>query len=330
MMGEQKAIEIERDFALRYSAMVEFLAATTDGTQKSIESRFRKLRPKFAPDNLLTSPGIRVEYDLTRVLAIGAIYALNALGLAQGHAVDIVVANWPEIALGYAAAWREHSKQLGTDDDTPSLVSIYVDAFDEGRDGRDTALASWASNTESDPIDLSHVLLDCGPLVSALSCIADKANQQSTLRAAFEELGADFSAPVAIPREISGKSGSAFFSTGPYFDRARTVLASEPGRKLSRRKVARLQTYLQYLEVPPSIDAWKAIIGREAGGPRLHQMLAAWGVRLGLQSSVVAGEAMVDAAFDRAGALSLIESGEAALSALLLKVSGKSGVSIDS
>jgi hypothetical protein len=330
MVSKQVSGTSDGGFALRFSAMVDFLAVTTDGSQKSIESRFRKLRPKLAADNLLTTPGIRVEYDLTRILAIGSIYSLNALGLAQGHAVDIVVGNWPEIARGCIAAWRRQVVALATDDESHSHVCIYVDAFDEGRDGRDTALASWATNDASDPVGLPHVLLDCNSLITALSRFAEAGDQDIALGSAFEELGVDFSPPAAVPQEIAGKTGSAFFSTGPFFGRARAILESEPGRKLSRRKGARLQAFLRYLEAPPSIDAWKAIIGRDASAPRLHQMLGAWGVRLGLQSSVINGETLVDAAFDKAGALSLIASGEARLAELLLKVSGKRGETIGS
>ena len=57
-------------FTLRYGPLEAMLSRLMDVSGKAIVTRFRKLRPKFAADGLLTDTGNRVDYDLSRILAI--------------------------------------------------------------------------------------------------------------------------------------------------------------------------------------------------------------------------------------------------------------------
>ena len=304
-------------FALKYGALDALLTELLGDRGDAVVTRFRKLRPKFAADGLLTENGSRVSYDLTRVLAICAIYEVNALSIPQGHAVDIVVANWPEIARACLTAWQDVPKD-GTPsaDERPSFVRIYIDALN-GSPQDDT----WAS-LEPDAMPGSpHVALDCRPIVSAVIAAADQSGQGDRLALAFAELDSTFGWDALVEGDaarLPTRKESDFFGTGPYFDRARALLAVEPGKRLHRRRVARLQAALDYLESPAPIDSWKRFIGTDESKPRLVHMLAAWGVELGLKSVTVGEVGTFRIAFsDRPAALALIERGEERVAVLV-------------
>lgn len=300
----------EEPFALKYGELEPLLADLVDGRGNAIVNRFRKLRPKFASDGLLTETGNRVRYDLTRTLAISAIYEVNALSIPQGYAVDIVVANWPEIARACLTAWHGASQNGPAGDRRRSpLVRIYVDALNESpEDG------SWASIRPDAIPGSPHIALDCGHLIDAVIAGADRSGQSARLAQAFLELESMFGWETLVegdPERLPRRKESDFFGTGPYFERARALLAVEPGKKLHRRQAARLQALLDYLELPAPIDSWKRHIGTEAGRPRLVHMLAAWGVGLNLKSTMIGDVATFQMAYlDREAALDLIARGE--------------------
>ncbi|TPG40592.1 hypothetical protein EAH79_11910 [Sphingomonas koreensis] len=297
-------------FALKYGAVEGLLVELTGGRGNSIVTRFRKLRPKFAADGLLSETGGNVSYDLTRILAICATYELNALSIPQGSTVEIVVANWPEIARGCLTAWHEAQCRgpVGEKKRT-SVVRIYIDALNgSSEDG------SWASILPDAMPGVPHLALDCRPMVDSVTAAAERSGQSDRLAQAFVELESTFGWDCLYegdPERLPRRKNSDFFGTGPYFERARVLLAVEPGEELHRRRAARLQAVLDYLEMPAPIDSWKRFVGTEPGRPRLVHMLAAWGVGLKLKSVMIGDVATIQtASLDRAAALDLIRRGE--------------------
>lgn len=299
-----------KTFALKYGALESTITALVGGRGSAIVSRFRKLRPKFASDGMLTETGNRVSYDLTRILAIFATYEINSLSIPQGHAVDIVVANWPEIARACLTAWLNVPERAPTlESEPPSLVRIYIDALnDPPQEG------SWASLQPDAFLGIPHVALDCRPLIDAVIDAAKQSNQSAQLVKAFVELESTFGwddLAEEDPKRLPSRKESDFFGTGPYFGRARILLAVEPGQQIHRRRAARLQAVLDYLEKPAPIDSWKRFIGTEPGRPRLVHMVAAWGVALGLKSATIGEVAILSGvSYDRTAALDLIRRGE--------------------
>jgi hypothetical protein len=320
MTGERE--EGGEPFALKYGALEALLTELVGARDGAVLTRFRKLRPKFAADGLLTETGNRVSYDLTRVLAICAIYEINALSIPQGHAVDIVVANWPEVAKACLAAWRGTEAGHGAAPAGSPVVRIYVDAINES-----PGQGSWASVDADAVARIPHVALDCRPLVDAVSAAAERSGQSERLVLAFAELDGTFgwdspgeSDPLRLPRRLE----SGFFGTGPYFDRARALLSVDPEEKLHSRQKARLQALLGYLEEPAPIDSWKRFIGTDESETRLIHTLAARGRALGLASSVIGQVAIQQIAFeDQARAIDLIGRGEAHLATLQSGGSGE-------
>lgn len=297
-------------FALKYGAVETLLVNLTGGSAKAIVTRFRKLRPKFAADGLLSETGNNLSYDLTRVIAIWATYELNALSIPQGSAVEIVVSNWPEIARASLTAWHTATNRSQAANKTRSpVVRIYIDALSGSpEDG------SWAS-LEADAIPGSpHVTLDCAPVVEAVIATAESSQQSARLAEAFTEIESMFGwdeLEDGHPERLPRRKKSDFFGTGPYFDRARALLAVELGQELHPRRATRLQAVLDYLEMPAPIDSWKRYIGTEPGRPRLVHMLAAWGVALGLKSTMIGDVAVLnDTSLDREAALDHIRRGE--------------------
>lgn len=294
-------------FALKYGALEGLLVGLMGATSNAVVTRFRKLRPKFAADGLLSETGNNVSYDLTRILAIGATYELNSVWIPQGHGVDIVVTNWPEIARACLTAW--HRQSPATDKKRSPVVRIYIDGLNETpKEG------SWAS-LEPDALPGSpHVALDCSPVIDAVIAAAEHLGQSARLAQAFVELESTFGWEVldeCDPKRLPRRKKSDFFGTGPYFERARALLAVEPGQKLHRRRVARLQAVLEYLEMPPPIDSWKRFIGTDPHQPRLVHRLAAWGSTLKLKSVTFGDVATLHmAAHDREAAFDLIRRGE--------------------
>lgn len=297
-------------FTLKYGAVEALLAVLMGGTGNAIVTRFRKVRPKFAPDGLLSETGNNVSYDLTRILAICETYELNALAIPQGSAVGIVVANWPEVARACLTAWHAAAGQEpSADHKRSSVVRIHIDALNESpEDG------SWASLEPDAAHDSPFVTLDCRPVVDAVIAAAERSGQSARLAEAFVEIESTFgweTLDEGDPERLPRRKESDFFGTGPYFNRARILLAVEPGKKLHRRRAAHLQAVLDYLEMPAPIDSWKRYIGTDPGRPRLVHMLAAWGVSLKLKSRTIGQvETLRMASFDRAAALDLIDRGE--------------------
>ena len=299
----------DKSFSLQYGALEQLLLNLQFGSQTSIASRFRKLRPKFALDNLLSKPGTRVSYDLSRVLSICAVYSLNSLSIGQADAVDMVISNWPEIARGFLSARRDlaASRQKNATPSEP-IVRIYTDAFP--LDGREAA--SWANSNDPSASMLPHLVLDCRPITAALyEFKIDKCAEITALDTAFCELDREFGWASLGESDVRVKServNIGLFGTGPYFQRARFLLAASGPQSVRNQEL--LQAYLDYLEAPPPIDSWKRFIGRSETELRLYQLLACHGLDLGLSSKSVAAETLRSAASSVSSTLALIADGE--------------------
>lgn len=300
----------DNGFALGYGALEGLLNTLLGTSGNVVVSRFRKLRPKFAADGLLTDTGNRVSYDLTRVVAICAVYQLNLLSVPQGQAVDVVVANWPEIARASLNARSNQLQQKKRKDPQNAAVRIYIDAMGPGEKS-----TSWASLSRDRAHGLPHIVLDLSSVVAAISAeVGESDGLDGGLVAAFNELEETFGWAQVADQErprLPQRGQSDFFGTGPYFERARVLLAHDPGQLLHHSEALRLQAYLDYLEEPAPIDSWKRFIGSEADEPRLVQILTTWGADLGLRPSSFGAEIhKAVTRRDRAYAMHLIESGE--------------------
>lgn len=299
----------QEPFALKFGELEPLLTRLLGTNQALVLSRFRKLRPKFAADGLQTETGNWVSYDLTRVLAICATFEINALSVPQGHSVDIVVGNWPEFAKTFLKAWRGIRAVGQSADNAPSTIRIYVNAL-----GRNPIEGSWASVEDDAPIGVSHIALDCRVIVDAVASAAEQAGKKDQLADAFDELEITFGWEVMTEHDaerLPRRRGSDFFGTGPYFARARALLAAEPDMPIDARSRDRLQATLDYLEKPAPIDSWKRFIGTDVHKPRLVHRLAAWGAGLGLRSNTIGLSGTLQSAFDdRDETIRLIERGE--------------------
>ena len=310
---------LSEGLGLQYGELEDLMVAVLGGHREKVVTRFRKLRPKFAPDMLLSRPGVRVTYDLPRVLSIAAVYLVNSITVPQAQAVDLVIANFPEIARGCLLAW-EAVRAGGDGDRSRFFVFIHVDAFDDAWESTPSG-ATWASVGPSDSDAGAQIVVNCHHIVSKVVAFQTARNHPDSLVLAFEELARTYGwadkrqedAPV-VPTRL----GSIFFSTGPYFARARAILAQDPEKSISAQRRAMLQSHLNYIEAPPPIDGWKRHLGTEKGAPRLCHLVGVWGMELGLRSTIVGPEVMKAASYPSdVRALALIESGERTLAELI-------------
>ena len=293
-------------FGLTYGQSEDLLVTLTAGKRAKIASRFRKLRPKFAADDLLTKTGNHVKYDLARVLSMGAIFTVNSLGIPQSHAVEIVVSNWPEIARACILTFRHPP---AADVAQATTLNLYIDALDEGVGEED--IISWGT-THDDDSGIPHAVMDMAPILDALKAHGhrDDARLDAAFNSLEEEFGWGVRSPDAVPL-LPARIESEFFGTGPYFQRARALMSFAVGSTITSRQELRLQTFLDYLESPPPVDAWKQYIGADERAPRLVHILGARGAALGLRSKNVVTETLV-AASDDGAAARLIALGEMA------------------
>ena len=303
-------ISSDKIFVIGYGLLEDLLQDIVGGRNGVIVSRFRKLRPKLAADGLLTETGNHVAYDLKRILAISAIFQLNALAIPQAHAVDIVVRNWAEIAQTFLQAQALATRQSSESLQSEGILHIYIDALTDSPE-----VTSWALLQPDDKTGMSHLAIDCHRVVALLAQLCERQPAGSQrLSAAFDELHQDFgpatgqeSHYAVVPKPIE----RSLFSDGPYFARARSLLSAEPSADRHPLTTSRLQTYLDYLENPAPVDRWKAHLGTKAEEPRLGHFLSAWGVEIGLSSNTIGSvDTLQTAAMSREQALKLISGGE--------------------
>lgn len=303
-------ISSDKTFTIGYGLLEGLLQDIVGGRNGVIVSRFRKLRPKLAADGLLTETGNHVAYDLKRILAISAIFQLNALAIPQAHAADIVVKNWVEVVQAYLQAQAVATRQSSTSLRSEAILHIHIDALTDSPE-----VTSWASVQTEDKSGTSHLAIDCHRVVALLIPLGERLPDGSQrLSAAFDELRQDFGPATGEKSNyalVSKPIEGSLFSDGPYFARARALLSAEPSADRHSLTTSRLQAYLDYLENPAPVERWKSHLGTKAEEPRLGHFLSAWGVEIGLSSNIIGSvDILQTAAMSRQQALELISGGE--------------------
>jgi hypothetical protein len=264
---------------LTYTALERMIVDLHGAQADSVRARFRKLRLRPFPDDIRGGQGSRVPYDLPRIIALLAVFELNALYIPQGHAGYLVEATWPE--------WCRAS---------------IVAASELGLMARPHTMPRWSSSTITVLPVSAHATIpdprlssDAGPavtvnmtrLVLAIFRVA-KAPFSDAVAAAFEQLELSHGwTRKAFPsrQELADMTrGRGFLEDGPYVARATMLLDAELDEKgqatLAQRP--RLQAMLDYLDDPVPVDAWKAVVGTDHGAPRLGHLLHSWAVSIGL------------------------------------------------
>lgn len=280
---------------LAYGATEGMLASLHETDAESIRSRFRKLRLRPFPDDIRSGTGIRVVYDLPRILALAAVFDLNRLYVPQGHAVEIVQSTWPEWCRAYLAA----AVDIGTlpslaemPDHASSVIHLQPDAYGGTCFSSNEPFAGAEARTRrEDGADgaAPMISIDTSRAVGRLTRATDLP-AQAGLRAAFLGLDLSFGWTASDTPHRAGVEemayGRGFLDEGPYFDRADALLGAteldfdQAQRPLSFR---RLEALLSYLERPAPLDRWKAEIGSEEDRPRLKHLLVFFAESMGLR-----------------------------------------------
>ena len=273
---------------MAYGELERLLASLCDAPRQAIKFRFRKLRLLPFPDEIRSGAGRRILYDLPRTLAIASEFALNDFGVPQGTAVQLVEAAWPELCRALiAAAIAEGAlkRSIGMPIDLPTDVGFAPGALSRA-DGEAASLVVVAYHADA-PAALS---VDCRHLLQAIvrHLGGDAAARDAGLGGSLEALERRFgwTAPDLPMRGLATDQPRhrIFLDEGPYFTRARALLAATPEQvAASAPRMARLQAAMRYLDDPSPVDAWKAEVGIDASRPRLKHLLSFWGERLGLE-----------------------------------------------
>lgn len=272
---------------LSYTALERLIVDLHRAQPEAIRARFRKLRLRPFPDDIRSGRGARVAYDLSRIIAILAVFELNSLHVPQGHAAAIVEATWPEWCRACIAAACEQDL-MARPRDMPrrsvATVTILPDAFAT----EPAAVAARATEPAPQTVAASgaRICVDVSRLVSALAGVVPA--RQGELAAAFAELELSHGwtrRTFPTQSELAEVArGRGFLEEGPYVQRALALLDAELDYQgiVVEQQRARMQAFLEYIEDPAPIDAWKVVTGIDAGSPRLGHLLLAWAIGIGL------------------------------------------------
>ena len=274
---------------LSYTALEALIIDLHSAQPQAVRARFRKLRLRPFPDDIRSGQGHRVEYDLSRTLAILAVFEVNALHVPQGQAAAIVEATWPEWCRASIAAACGLGLMTRPRDMPPwsaATVTVLPDAFSDAP----TTVAAYAAAFDA---RLSEggapvIAVEVTRLVSALHS-AVPAGDADALTCSFEDLERShgwtrktFPSRSELAQVARGRG---FLEKGPYEDRARTLLDAtldRDGHVLPQHR-GRLQAIADYLDEPAPVDAWKSVVGTDGGSARLGHLLQAWAVQIGLK-----------------------------------------------
>lgn len=273
---------------LSYTALEKLIIDLHAAQPQAVRARFRKLRLRPFPDDIRSGQGNRVGYDLSRTLAILAVFEVNALHVPQGQAAAIVEATWPEWCRASIAAACELGL-MTRPRDMPAwsapTVTILPDAFADAP----TAVAAHASGPDARLGEggAPAITVDMARLMSELHAAAPSSDAEALTRA-FEDLERShgwtrktFPSRSELAQVARGRG---FLEEGPYQERAGTLLDAAldgDGHVLPQHR-GRLQAIADYLDEPAPVDAWKAVVGTDGGSARLGHLLQAWGVQIGL------------------------------------------------
>lgn len=291
---------------LSYAALEAMIVGLHDADPEAVRARFRKLRLRPFPDDIRSTRGVRVAYDLPRVIAILAVFELNALYVPQGHAVSLVESTWPEwcrAAIAAAADVGHMPRPHEMPRWSSATVTVLPDAF--GSEVRAVAAYSTESDARLSTSPGPVIKTDVTRLIAAIRASATDANG-AALATAFVGLERSHgwthkSFPTRLElAEIA--RGRGFLEEGPYLPRARALLDAkldDDGQVVATQR-ARLQAMLDYVDAPVPVDAWKANVGTAEGEPRLGHLLQAWSAGIGLKPRKPQPDTISCAAGDKA------------------------------
>ena len=306
--------------AMPYGELERFLSRHLETTPAAIRSRFRKLRLREFPEGLQTgSTGVRVRYDILRLLAVVAVFELNNAYVPQGNAAAIVQATWPEWCRALiAASWefellpypQNYPVEAG------AVVAISCAAV---RSGERLCVDAIASKT----VDIPSLAIRPGFSVDVRKFVralvdwtrgsnGERFNQLiADLRTLERAFGWGF--PKVVDRNLDTMPrGTSFLNEGPYFSRVLQLLEAPLGDFDSQTNPAaqmHLQRLFSYLERPVPIDAYKNEIGRTATEPRLKHYLHSYARSMGLESRDQYPEVAISCTDSRFHALELTRAG---------------------
>lgn len=287
---------------LRYGNLEDLLVELSGGDKRSVAGRFRNLRQMPFPDAIRTGTGNRVEYDLPRVLALSAVFEVNALLVPQAHAVAVVQGVWPELVRGFIAAavgMGILQKPGSMPSGLSATVSILPDGFSSAVPPTMTASNIAGGPARIEAQEAADLRVDCAGLMARLAPAIERSSGRPGAARAFGDLDRTFGWSVgSVPHRAAAAelvAGSSFLDRGPYLERADAFLRiceALPDRDdddvpVRRRDRQAAQNLLDYLCRPSPIDAWKAEIGTDEGRPRLKHLLTAVGVAAGLKPIVL-------------------------------------------
>jgi hypothetical protein len=289
---------------LSYTALESLIIGLHSAQPQAVRARFRKLRLRPFPDDIRSGQGNRVDYDLSRTLAIIAVFEVNALHVPQGQAAAIVEATWPEWCRASIAA----ACGLGlitSPQDMPAWSAATVTMLPDAFMDAPTAVAAHASRSD---VRLSEggapaIAVEVTRLVSALHSAVPEGDADA-LTCAFEDLERShgwtrktFPSRSELAQVARGRG---FLEKGPYEDRARALLDAtlDGGGHVLLQHRGRLQAIADYLDEPAPVDAWKSVVGTDGGSARLGHLLQAWAVQIGLKPRKQFPEAVLATAGD--------------------------------
>lgn len=307
----------EGSSAVPYGELEKMLSRLIGADVGSVRSRFRKLRLRPFPDDIQSGTGVRVRYDLRRVVAIAAVFELNNLYIPQGHAIDLVQATWPEWSRATIAA-AARADLLPVLGQIPDSAGPIVEIGCRGLSNPAAIMCDAKAVSEIDQEALGFRPSIAIDVTSIVSMLAEWAKGRGlsmviALREDLEALDSDFG--WSHLRIEAGDSdtylpGSSFLVEGPYFERALSFLEAVPSRfdrLLSPASRYRLQVIYRYLERPPPIDAYKGELGFAHSELPLRVHLHFHAKNMGLETLEIYPEVMHPAE-PRESALQIIRS----------------------
>ncbi len=258
-------------FTLPYGDLERLIADLVGAEPAKVRSRYRKLRLRPFPDDIQSGTGVRVQYGLRRVLAIAAVFQLNNLYLAQGHAAAIVEASWPELCRALLVA-AYSSELLPLPDDVPASAGAILEIGCGAVAAGELPLIDAAAVRLIDPNRLAvrpSIALNLNQLLQALLRWAS-GRGEPTRQALIEDLrsvAADYGWGQSMLKNGTFDDqprAASFLEDGPYLTRALAFLEAQQSMFNAEANPAahlRLQSIYDYLEFPAPIDAAKAALG---------------------------------------------------------------------
>ena len=302
-------------FSMPYGELEQLIARLVGASAETIRTRFRKVRLRPFPDNIQSGIGVRIQYDLRRILAITMSFEINGIYVPQGHAMSIVEATWPEWCRAVIVAASD-ANVLARPEEMPSHAGPFLEIGSGVMGQGDAVTVDAAPIRKLDDAQLGirpAIFLDARRAVASLAQWAESRGLETlqSLREAFELLERDFGwdQPHITPQALEDvPRGRSFIDEGPYFVRALEFLNALPEAfdgQLNRASRLRLERFYGYLERPAPIDAYKKEIGDASSELSLKHYLHIYARGFGIHT-LDRYWAMLSSASPRERALELI------------------------